>query len=270
MKSIELNEIIRQQLKKMAEIASFLWERQWAERNGGNISVLLSEEDCQIPSENDSHFPVENWPKTAAGLMFIVTGSGVRLRHIKRPKESLLILKIDDKAEGYYLLWGNRNLKPTSEFITHLKIHLNRLKSGKTGGAVLHTHPTELIALSHHKEYTKDSGKFCTLLWSMLPEVRLFTPRGIGLLDYIIPGSEDLAEATVNSLQSKDVVVWKKHGAIAVGDDVEEAFDFIDVANKGARIFLQCLSAGFIPEGLSPGELEELKQLLKITGNSKT
>ena len=36
--------------------------------------------------------------------------------------------------------------------------------------------------------------------------------------------------------------LWEKHGAVATGKDLLEAFDFIDVANKGTIIFLKCLS----------------------------
>ena len=31
------------------------------------------------------------------------------------------------------------------------------------------------------------------------------------------------------------------------------------LANKGAKIFLQCLSAGFVPEGMSDAQMKELE-----------
>jgi len=38
------------------------------------------------------------------------------------------------------------------------------------------------------------------------------------------------------------------------------AFDYIDVANKGAKLYLKCLSAGFEPEGVTKEEMKILKQ----------
>ena len=33
------NKLLAQEIAKIAEVASYLWQRGWAEYNGGNISV---------------------------------------------------------------------------------------------------------------------------------------------------------------------------------------------------------------------------------------
>ncbi len=78
-----------------------------------------------------------------------------------------------------------------------------------------------------------------TLLWQQIPEARLFCPRGLAVVPYAEPGSKELAEATLIALQEHDLALWEKHGAIAVGDDLIEAFDTIDVMDKAAQIYLQ-------------------------------
>ncbi len=267
MQSIGLNDKIKLQIEKAVEVASYLWERQWAERNGGNISVVLENMQPLIPSNLEQFRYVTNhdFPAKSAGLVCFVTGTGERLRDLVRPELSSCIIRIDDNNQGYHILWGGENnpdFRPTSEFIPHLKIHLDMIDKGINKKAVVHTHPIELIAMSHHPKYNKDSKVLSKTLWSMLPEVRAFVPRGIDIIDYKLPGSEELAELTVKSLRDHDVAIWSKHGAVAAGKDVIEAFDFIDVANKGAVIFLKCLSAGFTPEGMSDEDMDELIPLL--------
>ncbi|EOR95536.1 Rhamnulose-1-phosphate aldolase [Arcticibacter svalbardensis MN12-7] len=93
----------------------------------------------------------------------------------------------------------------------------------------------------------------------MLPETRVFIPRGICITPYELPGSEALANLTINGLKYRDVILWGKHGALATGVDAHEAFDYLDVANKGVLIYMKCLQAGFIPEGLTEEEMKGLE-----------
>jgi len=43
--SVFLNEAARKIIDETADVAGFLWQRGWAERNAGNISVRMAEED---------------------------------------------------------------------------------------------------------------------------------------------------------------------------------------------------------------------------------
>ncbi len=52
----------------------------------------------------------------------------------------------------------------------------------------------------------------------------------------------------------------KESRAQVTGKDALEAFDYVDVANKGAKLFLMCLSSGFVPEGVSAKDMQELKE----------
>ncbi len=254
---------IENQLNAVKEVASYLWEKGWAERNAGNISVDLSDYYPENDFSPSDRYYKCNLPFESAGLTLFVTGAGERLRDLKYKADKVsCILKIDAQAKGYNIIWGgngNKNFKPTSEFISHLTIHLNNRERGNGHKCVLHTHPIELIALSHNPFLRRDEDLLNKKLWSMLPEVRVFVPKGIAIIDYIIPGSKELAEATVNRLNERNVVLWSKHGALSSGKDAVEAFDFIDVLNKGAIIYLKCLQFGFVPEGLTDKEMQGLE-----------
>ena len=90
------------------------------------------------------------------------------------------------------------------------------------------------------------------LLWSMIPETRAFCPKGLGIVPYAMPSSVELARATIEQLKEYDVVMWEKHGVCAVGPDIMEAFDQIDVLSKSAQSYLTAKSMGFEPTGTTP------------------
>jgi rhamnulose-1-phosphate aldolase len=196
-------------------------------------------------------------------MVFFVKRTGERIRDMIRPKRGGCIVRIDDGAQGYHVLWEGAGLdksSATSEFISHVLIHLDKTRAGTDHRAVVHTHPIELIALSHNPKYNHDEELLNKVLWSMLPEVRAHIPRGIAIAPYTMPGSRKLAELSLKGLQRRDVVIWNKHGATASGTDALVAFDYIDVANKGAAILLKCLESGYEPEGISPRDMKQFEK----------
>jgi rhamnulose-1-phosphate aldolase len=261
---MRLNKLVTEEIKKVSEVAGYLWQRQWCERNAGNISLNLTGlvTVSEIDLKNDRYVKIR-MPSEAAGFTIFITGTGERLRELAtKPSEVACIIHIDPKAEGYFIVWGGANkpnLRPTSEFVSHLGIHLANAKAGNNFRCVLHTHPIELIAISHHPELGTNETALNKALWSMLPEIRVFIPNGIAITPYVQPGSEALAKLTIEGLKTRDVILWSKHGALAVGRDALEAFDYIDVANKGALIYMKCLQSGFEPVGLTDEEMKGLE-----------
>lgn len=255
---------VQEELAKVSQISGYLWEREWAERNAGNISIDLTE---HFDAENiyDADRVVDfNFPKEAAGLKIFVSGTGCHLRHlVDRIEEVGCIISINNTADAYSIVWGGgkENFRPTSELISHVKIHLFNQVNQPTHKAIVHTHPIELIVMSHHPMF-KDEAKFNHSLWKMCPEIRVFVPRGVDCTPYALSGTEALADITIKGLENRDVVLWEKHGALSTGPDVEVAFDYLDVANKGAKLLLTSWAAGFEPIGLNKEELTELEGLL--------
>lgn len=271
MQEIKLNDAVMAEIEKVVEVAEYLWQREWAERNGGNISVDVTDIFGEAPASmagfphcelsmvgGEAAFPIDS-----AGHIFYVKGTGERIRELRDPELAGCVLRIDDAAKGYHILWGGRgkaDYRPTSEFISHVEIVMDKYRSGSKDRCVVHTHPLELIALSHHPKYAHDEVAYTNACWKMLPEVRAFVPRGIGMVAYCMPGSKVMADGTTEKLRKHDVAIWEKHGAVATGPDALVAFDFVDVANKGAKLHLMCLASGFEPEGVSDKDMQELKE----------
>jgi len=264
MTKLVLGKAAKAEIRKVSDTASWIWQKGWAERNGGNISVNLTGL-VRVPSETAGleYFPVEGYPKGSAGMVFFVKRTGERLRDMVRPGKGGAVVRMDGRARGYHVLWegkGPGGPGATSEFISHVLLHLDRVQGGSGHRAVVHTHPTELIALSHNPDYNRDEKKLNKVLWSMLPEVRAHMPRGIAISPYTMPGSKKLALLTLKGLRRRDVVIWNKHGATASGKDAPAAFDYIDVANKGAAVLLRCLQSGYVPEGISAQDMRKFEK----------
>ena len=85
-----------------------------------------------------------------------------------------------------------------------------------------------------------------------------FLSAWFGIIPYALPSSVALAEATIKELDDYDVVMWEKHGACAVGEDIMDAFDQIDVLSKSAQIYINARNMGFVPDGMSQEQMREM------------
>nr|WP_297916551.1 rhamnulose-1-phosphate aldolase [uncultured Allomuricauda sp.] len=254
------------EINKISRVASYLWNREWVERNGGNISMNLTPFFSDQKEPDKTTFIGHSFPSEAAGLYIFVTGAGCYIRSLIDDIESVsCILYINKKANGYSIIWGGHTegFKPTSELASHLEIHIYNKKNNPNNLAVLHAHPLELIVLSHHSIFG-DEEKLNHSIWKMCPEVRVYVPRGINCTPYSITQSDTLAKATTHAFSYRDIALWEKHGATTTAEDVEKAWDFLDVANKGAKLLLTAWASGFEPEGLSKEQLIGLEQLFKL------
>lgn len=262
MKSIiDNNPQLKAKIYEVAEIAGYLWQKGWAERNGGNITINITD---LVTDEIKNLKPISDVIQLGRPLpylkncYFFCKGNNRRMRDLARwPMENGAIIRILDDCASYVIVADNP-VKPTSELPSHLAMHNYQISIGSGYKAVLHTHPIELIAMTHNREFlAKD--KLTYLLWSMIPETRAFCPKGLGIIPYKMPGSIELADATVEMLSDYDVVMWEKHGVCSVSTDISEAFDMVDTLSKSAQIYMTAKSMGFEPEGTSPKDMEALK-----------
>lgn len=258
----KLNAITR----SIADVAGYAWQKGWAERNSGNISVNVSHLVTE-DSQNDRAFReyVSDLEyQELNGMSFIVSGTGRRMRDLaKVPEENLCLIKITGQGNKYRVISNSKTkeiLMPTSELQSHLAIHEMIRKNDRGDKVVLHFHVSELIALTQISEY-KNEEKLNRILTTMIPETVIFLPKGIGFVPYEIPGTREIAESTVQSFEKHDVVIWEKHGVIAVGDNIEDTFDKIDLISKSAQVFFLCRNAGCEPEGLTEIQVGKLKDL---------
>lgn len=261
MKSIlENRPLLEREVYKVAEVAGYLWQKGWAERNGGNITINITEyvddEIRKMPAISDV-MPIGMSLPNLNGCYFYCKGTNMRMRDLARwPMDNGSIIRILDDCASYVIIADNP-VKPTSELPSHLSVHNYLIGKGSPYKASVHTHPIELVALSHNKKYM-EKDVATQLLWSMIPETKAFCPRGLGMIPYQLPSSVELAEATIRELEDYDVVFWEKHGVFAVENDVMAAFDQIDVLNKSAQIYIAAKNMGFEPDGMTQEQMKEM------------
>lgn len=254
-----LNDKLKEQLDEVAEIAGILWQRGWAERNAGNISINITDIVGE-ENKNVKAIAIYDLPKAMpqlVGNFFYVTGTGKQMRNVaKDPLKYGSIVRVSQDAKSYEIV-ARENIKPTSELASHFSIMSSFKEKGSKNRLVLHTHPTELIALTHIAEI-KNTKAINEILWGMHPETFIVVPRGVGLVPYEIPGTLEIAALTLPELEKHDILLWEKHGAFAVGENLGDTFDLLDTLNKSAQIYAFVKSCGYNPEGLSKKHLEDL------------
>ena len=235
---------LKAEIDKVAEVAGYLWQKGWAERNGGNITINITEwvDDAMraLPAIGPA-VPIGAKLSQLEGCWFYCKGTGRRMRDLARdPMANGSIIRIVDGVHNYLLA------------------------KGSPYRASLHTHPIELVALTHSRKWM-EKDVATRMLWSMIPETKAFCPRGLGMVPYMLPSSVDLAEATIQAIdEDYDVVMWEKHGVFAVDTDVMSAFDQVDVLNKSAQIYIAARNMGFEPEGMSDGQMQELSNAFHL------
>jgi rhamnulose-1-phosphate aldolase len=256
-------------LDQASAVAGHLWRKGWAERNAGNLSWdvtgLFDANVVASSSASKAWCPAGRTLPVAidrlAGACLWITGSGTRMRDLARdPRPHSGVIRFSADGRGYEVICSadtSEDFRPTSELPTHASIHAMLRRRGASERAVLHTHPDSLIVLGHNREWSDGDG-LNRRLWQMHPETIVVLPEGVGFVGYVLPGSLEQGLATAAALESHRVALWEKHGAVAIGFDLEEALDRVDTIDKSARLYLACRAAGFEPEGLSPANLEDL------------
>ena len=232
------------EIGQIAEAAGYLWQKGWAERNGGNITVNITEhadEAMRAMPAISQPIAIGSTLPNLRGCYFYCKGTQKRMGAL-----------------------ADETGVPTSELPSHLAVHNYLIGKGSTYKASVHTHPIELVAMSHNPEFLK-KDVLTKLLWSMIPETKAFAPRGLGMVPYMLPSSNELAAETIKAIDDNyDVVMWEKHGVFAVENDVMSAFDQIDVLNKSANIYMCARSMGFVPDGMSDEQMTEISTVFHL------
>lgn len=175
MKSIlEGRPALEKEVMKIAEVAGYLWQNGWAERNGGNITVnitkFVDDEIRQMPAISEVKQIGVTLP-LLKGNYFYCKGTGKRMRDLARwPMDNGSVIRILDDCASYVIIADNP-VQPTSELPSHLTVHNHLIEKGSAYNATVHTHPIELVAMSHNAAFLK-KDVLTNILWSMIPETK--------------------------------------------------------------------------------------------------
>ena len=169
---------LRGEIEKIAEVAGYLWQNGWAERNGGNITVnitqFVDDEIREMPAISEVK-PIGVALPYLKGCYFYCKGTGKRMRDLARwPMSNGSVIRILDDCASYVII-ADEPVMPTSELPSHLTVHNHLIEKGSTYTATVHTHPIELVAMSHSKKFL-EKDVLTNILWSMIPETKAFCP----------------------------------------------------------------------------------------------
>ena len=153
------------------------------------------------------------------------------------PETNLGVLRIASDGETAQLLWGFKDGgKFTSEFPAHMMSHIARLKVNPENRVVMHSHPTNLLAMNFVHEL--DEKKLTHTLWEMCTECIVVFPDGVGVLPWMLCGTNSIGEATAEKMKEFRVVVWALHGVYGAGRSLDETFGLIETVEKAAQIYM--------------------------------
>ncbi len=228
-------------IKEMCSVTANMYRLGWDERNGGNISYMLGDDIYKyLPKDNVIRtIPTGFVAKTLVGKCFLVTGTGKYFKNIQiDPETNLGIIRIAEDATTAELLWGFKDGgKFTSELPAHLMSHEARLKKDPENRIVLHTHPTNTLAMTH--VHSLDENAFTRTIWGTCTECIIVFPDGIGVLPWMICGNNEIGIATAKKMEEFRIVVWAQHGIYGVGKNMDEAFGLVETVEKGAELWLK-------------------------------
>ena len=228
-------------VKEMCDTTANMYRLGWDERNGGNISYLLDENEVAeylylnhvirtIPTGFDA--------PELIGKIFNVTGTGKYFKNVEKdPENNLGIIRIAQDGTTAELLWGySDGGKFTSELPAHLMSHRTRLKVDPENRVVMHSHPTNTLAMNY--VHPLDEKKLTHTLWEMCTECIVVFPDGVGVLPWMLCGTNEIGEATAEKMKEFRLVIWGMHGIYGAGKTMDETFGLIETVEKAAQIYM--------------------------------
>lgn len=228
-------------VEEMKKITANMYRLGWDERNGGNISYMLDEKE--VAEYLDLNNVIRTIPtgfdaKELIGKIFIVTGTGKYFKNVEYdPENNLGIIRIAEDGTTAELLWGYADGgRFTSELPAHLMSHISRLSVDPENRVVIHSHPTNTLAMNYVHEL--DEKKFTHTLWEMCTECIVVFPDGVGVLPWMLCGTNEIGEATAEKMKEFRLVIWAMHGIYGAGKNLDEAFGLIETVEKAAQIYM--------------------------------
>lgn len=165
-----------------------------------------------------------------------ITPSGIKYHQMK--VEDISIVDLEDN-----LIDG---LTPSSETPMHTAIYRNL----PDVGGICHTHSSYAITFAMLGEEVPPANLELFACGAPIP-----------VAPWACPGTKEISEVTVAIFGSRPdlkVVLLEKHGLVAIGKDLNHAFEMAFNAEVGLRSYHQALMVG-TPQPLTDVQLEEIK-----------
>ena len=234
-------------MKGFVRLCADGWLQGWHERNGGNLTYRMTDDEIKACKPFFNANPGE-WVNMGVqadnlrGAYFVTTGSGRYMRNVQLdPAHNVGIVEINEAGDAWRIVWGlTDGGKPTSEFPSHFMNHSVRVDA--TNGecrVIYHAHPDNVIALT--KVMPLDARDITRALWKAMTECIVVFPTGVGVVEWMVPGGADIAHATSELMKTYDAAIWAQHGLFCSGPDFDTTFGLMHTIEKAAKIHGQAL-----------------------------
>lgn len=255
-------------IQEMIATTTNLYRLGWDERNGGNISYLLTEEEVSPYLDLTKvlrELPLAIDASLLAGRIFLVTGSGKYFKNVQgQPEECLGLIRIHSSGKSLELLWGfEKDALPTSELPSHLLSHIARLAVDENHRIIMHNHATHLLAMTF--THSLEERAITRTLWQMCTECLVVFPEGVSVIPWMVPGTAEIGEATAQKMKETRLVLWPHHGVYGAGQTMDEVFGLIETAEKAAEVYTYVQAQGPILQTITDEQLQQLAAAFKVT-----
>lgn len=259
-----MNILEQEFIKGFIRMCSDGFEQGWHERNGGNLTYRMKDEEVKYVQSVFSY--QRGWEDIGtevpelANEYFLVTGSGKYFRNVELdPEANIGIVEIDETGTKYRVVWGLiHEAVPTSELPTHLMNHaIKKMVTDNQHRVIYHCHSTNVIALTFVLPLKDEI--FTRELWEMATECPVVFPAGVGVVPWMVPGGREIAVATSKLMKDYDVAIWAHHGIFCSGSDFDTTFGLAHTVEKSAEILVKMLSMS--PKKLQTIQTDELRSL---------
>lgn len=64
------------------------------------------------------------------------------------------------------------------------------------------------------------------------------SPDGVGILPWLLCGTNSIGEATAEKMKEFRLVIWSLHGIYGAGKNLDETFGLVETVEKAAQIYI--------------------------------
>ena len=122
------------------------------------------------------------------------------------------------------------DLVPSSETLLHGGVY----KARPEVGAVVHTHSV----------YASVAAVAGLDIPPLIDEMVIAVGGPIRISRYAFPGTQELADNVLETLEDRSAALMRNHGAIGVGRDLREALDVSALIERAAQVYIQASLLG--------------------------
>lgn len=142
---------------------------------------------------------------------------------------------------------SGRVLRGAGRASTELRMHLAAFAARPDVAAIVHAHPITAVALTVAGVPPPDA---------LVPEAAV-TLGPIAVAPFATPGTEEVPASLAPFLPGHDVLLLERHGALALGRTLGEAFDRMETLERVARVALAARLLGRC-EPLAPAAVDRV------------